>query len=75
MNTEELITWLARESSVTPAAAADQLESAVARIVKRLRRGSPVALPGIGVLEQGQGHSIVLKPAVPKPGRRTGRRA
>lgn len=74
MNTEELITRLARDSKVTPAAAADQLESAVARIIKRLRRGNPVALPGIGVLERNDHSGIVLKPALPKPLKRAGGR-
>ncbi|MBL8214174.1 MAG: hypothetical protein JNK87_25865 [Bryobacterales bacterium] len=76
MNNKELIHLLARDSSVAPAAAADRLESAVARIVKRLRRGSPVALPGIGVLQPAQPNSgVVLKPVAVKSAKRGARRS
>lgn len=76
MNNTELIQWLARDSSVAPAAAAEQLESAVAHIVKRLRRGSPVSLPGIGVLQPAQPDSaIVLKPVPVKSAKRGARRS
>jgi nucleoid DNA-binding protein len=74
MNTEELIQWLARDSKVAPAAAADTIESAVAHIIKRLRRGTPVTLPGIGVLQPARENGVVLTPPPPaKATKRTNR--
>jgi nucleoid DNA-binding protein len=50
MKHDELARELAREVRLPAAAAKDQIEELVQRIVKKLRRGRPVALPGLGKL-------------------------
>ena len=50
MKHEELARELAKEAGLPKAAAQDQIEELVQRIVKKLRRGRPVALPGLGKL-------------------------
>jgi len=42
---------LAGQLHVTPAVAADQVDRAVADILRRIRRGERATLPGIGVLD------------------------
>ena len=41
---------LARERGVRPAEARDQVDEVVQRIVRKLRRGEAVNLPGVGKL-------------------------
>ncbi|HSP67848.1 MAG TPA: HU family DNA-binding protein [Bryobacteraceae bacterium] len=50
MKHEELARELARQAGVPTAAAQDQIEELVQRILKKLRRGQPVQLPGLGKL-------------------------
>ena len=50
MKHEELGRELAKEAGLPKAAAQDQIEELVQRIVKKLRRGRSVALPGLGKL-------------------------
>lgn len=50
MDKRDLIRILANKNGVPPAAAADELDRAVNRIIRNLRRGHSVSLPGIGVL-------------------------
>jgi len=50
MKEDELARELARETRLPTAAAKDQIEELVQRIVKKLRRGRPVVLPGLGKL-------------------------
>jgi len=47
---KEIAKRLAGQLRVTPAAAADQVDRAVADILRRIRRGEETALPGIGIL-------------------------
>jgi len=53
MKQSQLIRRLARATGVTPAAAADQLDHMVARIVGRLRRGQSARIPGLGAFPPG----------------------
>ncbi len=46
----ELARELAREARVPAAVAQDRIEELVHQIVKKLRRGQPVELPGLGKL-------------------------
>jgi nucleoid DNA-binding protein len=63
----QLTNKLARQSGVTKAEAADQLEGVVHQIVTTLRKGKPVNLPGLGRFQPGgtwqfkfeKGHSHV----------------
>ena len=67
MKHSALIRRLARATGVTPAAAADQLDSIVAQIVDRLRRGEAANLPGLGAFPPGdRSHFHFAKPAKAK---------
>ncbi len=55
MNREELTTRLAEETGLSRAAAADRLDQMIHRILTKLRRGKPAALPGLGQFVPGQG--------------------
>jgi nucleoid DNA-binding protein len=50
MKREQLARELARESGLPAAAARDQVDELVHKIVGKLRKGQPVRLPGIGKL-------------------------
>ena len=50
MNKDELAMQLARTAGIPAAEAADQLDDFVHAIVKKLRRGQPATLPGLGKL-------------------------
>lgn len=50
MKHEELARELAKEAGLPAAAAQDQIDELVQRILKKLRRGQPVQLPGLGKL-------------------------
>jgi nucleoid DNA-binding protein len=54
MKQEELARELARESRLPEAVAQERIEELVHRIVKKLRRGRPVELPGLGKLVYGR---------------------
>lgn len=49
-----LLTRLARQSGVTKAQAADQLDRVVHQILTNLRNGRPAELPGLGQFQPGQ---------------------
>jgi len=48
MKKEQLARRLAKESGITPAAAADQVDRIVTEILKRVRKGQSASLPGLG---------------------------
>jgi nucleoid DNA-binding protein len=50
MKREELARELAREAKLPAAVARDQVDELVHRIIRKLRRGQPVRIPGIGKL-------------------------
>ena len=50
MKREELARTLARQTNLSRAAARDQVDELVSRILKSLRQGQPVELPGVGKL-------------------------
>ena len=50
MKQEALVRELAKEARVPPAVAQDRVDELVHRIVKKLRRGQRVNLPGVGTL-------------------------
>jgi nucleoid DNA-binding protein len=50
MRREELARELAREARLPAAVAQEQIDELVHRIVRKLRRGRPVELPGLGKL-------------------------
>lgn len=54
-----VITQLAKTSSVSPAKAADQLDTFVHDLLRKLRRGEKAAVPGVGILTPGPGSKFV----------------
>ena len=60
MKKEDLARELARETRVPAAVAQDRIDALVHRIVRKLRRGQGVELPGVG--------KLVVRPV--RPGRR-----
>jgi hypothetical protein len=52
MKTTKLVQLLAKEG-LTPPEAADQIDRAVERILRKLRAGKPAVLPGLGKFEPG----------------------
>ena len=50
MKREELARVLSRQTNLSRAAARDQIDELVHRILKTLREGWPVELPGVGKL-------------------------
>ena len=61
MRREELARKLARETRTPDAAARDQIDELVHKIVQKLRRGQPVKFPGLG--------KLIPPPVGPKPPR------
>lgn len=53
MRTSQLVARLARQSNLPKAKAADQVDSLVTDLLRRLRRGQSVDLPGLGTLMPG----------------------
>jgi nucleoid DNA-binding protein len=64
------LTEMLRKAGQAEGEAADELARAVESILRRLKRGEPVSLPGVGRLVPGKGREVRLEPA----GRREGRR-
>ncbi len=48
MKKAQLARQLAKESGITPGAAADQVDRIVGDILKRVRKGQSASLPGLG---------------------------
>jgi nucleoid DNA-binding protein len=53
MKKEELARRLAKESGISTAAAADQLDAILSGIVRRVRQGHSARLPGLGTFLPG----------------------
>ena len=53
MKREQIARQLAKESRISTAAAADQLDRIVSDILKRLRKGKPASIPGLGTFRAG----------------------
>lgn len=53
MKKDQLAKRLAKESHVSTAVAADQVDRIVSDLLVRLRKGQPVSLPGLGTFQRG----------------------
>jgi nucleoid DNA-binding protein len=53
MKKEELAKRLAKESGISTAAAADQLDGILSGILRRVRQGHSACLPGLGTFRPG----------------------
>ena len=65
MKKQELAERLAKESNITPAAAADQVDRVVNEILKRVRHGQTASLPGLGTFRPDQKEGVKLDPNPP----------
>ncbi len=63
MKKGDLAQRLARQARLTPGAAADQIDTAVARILRNLRKGETASLPGLGVFTPGRRPNFRFTPA------------
>ncbi len=68
MKKEQLARQLARESHVSPAAAADQLDRIVSDLLMRVRRGQAASLPGLGTFRPGSQKEFQFDRDQPKKG-------
>lgn len=59
MDRELLARQLASLRQISPSQAADELDQAVHHILKKLRRGQTVSLPGIGTLRSADGKPVL----------------
>jgi len=69
MNKHDLVQLVAKRDEVSQSIAADRVDHVVNQIIRKLRRGASVALPGVGVLKSNGGGLIELSPS-----RRLGRK-
>ena len=65
MKKEQLAKQLAKESGITPAAAADQLDRIVVDILKRVRKGQTASLPGLGTFRPDRDREFRLDRRLP----------
>ena len=70
MRKSEIAKRLARQSGVSPAEAADQLDRVVNQILSRLRQGKTAPLPGLGQFTPGPKGSYLFKKEDANRGRR-----
>jgi len=66
---------LAVESGISTAAAADQLDTVFAGILKRLRNGHSASLPGLGTFLAGASAEFSFDHCLPPGARRTKQKA
>ncbi|MCS7315489.1 MAG: HU family DNA-binding protein [Bryobacterales bacterium] len=69
MKKQELAKRLARESGLSQAAAADKLDRLVHNILRQLRQGKKVSLPGLGTFFPGPKPAFRFESEKPQPGR------
>jgi len=65
MRKEQLARRLAKESGISTAAAADQLDRIISDILARVRRGESAALPGFGTFKPGLRTEFQFDPSQP----------
>ena len=65
MTKANIIEKLAKESNITPAAAADQVDQVVNAILARVRKGQTASLPGMGSFRSGH-LGLEFDPTPPK---------
>jgi len=70
MKKAQLVKRLARESGITTAAAADQLDSILTGILRRIRRGHSASFPGLGTFLPGPKAEFCFDESLPLGARR-----
>jgi nucleoid DNA-binding protein len=69
MKKAQIARRLAKESGISPAAAADQIDLILNDILKRVRRGKSASLPGLGTFWPGPRPEFYFEEGLP-PGAR-----
>ena len=69
MKKAQIARRLAKESGISPAAAADQIDLILNDILKRVRRGQRASLPGLGTFQPGPRPEFYFEEGLP-PGAR-----
>lgn len=70
MKKEQLAKRLAKESGISAAAAADQLDGILTSILRRVRQGQSASLPGLGTFIPGPKPAFYLEQCLPLGARR-----
>jgi nucleoid DNA-binding protein len=70
MKKAQLVKRLAKESGISAAAAADQLDSILTGILRRIRRGHSASLPGLGTFLPGPKPEFYFERSLPLGARR-----
>jgi|HubBroStandDraft_5_1064220.scaffolds.fasta_scaffold110056_3 nucleoid DNA-binding protein len=70
MQKAQLAKRLARESGISTVAAADQLDSILTAILRRVRRGYSASLPGLGTFLPGPKPEFYFEQSLPLGARR-----
>jgi len=65
MKKEQLAKRLARETGISPAAAADQLDGILTGILRRVRQGRSASLPGLGTFLPGPQPDFYFEQCLP----------
>jgi nucleoid DNA-binding protein len=77
MKKEQVAKQLAKESRISAAAAADQVDRILSDILKRVRKGQAASLPGLGTFRSGDDQEfrfdrkILENLEAAKPGKKT----
>ena len=70
MKREQLARRIAKESGISEAAAADQLDNMLSGILRRVRQGQSASLPGIGTFLPGAKPEFYFEQCLPTGARR-----
>ena len=65
MKRAQLVKRLAKESGISTAAAADQLDSILTGILRRVRQGHSASLPGLGTFLPGPAAEFYFEQSLP----------
>jgi len=70
MKKAQLVKRLAKESGISAAAAADQLDGILTGILRRVRQGHSASLPGLGTFLPGPAAEFYFEQSLPAGARR-----
>ena len=71
---QQLVRLLAKESGISAASAADQLDGILSGILRRIRQGHSASLPGLGTFLPGPNRQFRFEECLPPGARASGSR-
>ena len=74
MKKQDIAARLARKTRLSEGAAADRLDRLIHEILRELKRGNPVSLPGLGTFHPGKQVNFQFDKTNPKSGGRRERK-